>query len=156
MKKFLVFLLFIIIIFVIQGLESIIIDPSTNVWYQNLILPDWTPSASVFGPLWLILYLLIALAGAALWNHRRSKWGKRAFIFWVAQLIFNFLWAICFFYFQNSLLGAIDISILVALIFLTVTFSFLSPAKSAGWLMLPYLLWIMFATLINWSIVYLN
>ena len=156
MKKFLIFLIFIIIIFLVQGVESILINPMTDSWYQSLTLPCWMPPSEVFAPVWIILYILIAISGALLWTHKRSKYGKKAFISWVIALVLNFLWPICFFYFHQILLSAIEITVLIGFIFSTIILALSSPSKLAGWILIPYLLWVIYAAVINWSLVFLN
>ena len=123
-------------------------------WYMELTKPPWNPPAWIFGPVWTLLYLGIAVAGWLVWRAGRSG-ATVALSIWVAQLILNGLWSWLFFGLHRPSLAWIDIMALLASI---VAFIVLARPISAGaaWLFVPYALWVGFATVLNATIVRLN
>jgi tryptophan-rich sensory protein len=129
---------------------------NNNVWFENLIKPSFNPPSYLFGPVWTVLYLLMGISLALIWKHKATGRSKRkAYLVFAIQLFLNFWWSLLFFYFQSSFLALIDIVLMVVFILLTL-FRFSSFSKTASWLLVPYLLWVSFATLLNFSIWYLN
>lgn len=126
-----------------------------STWYPRLIKPSWTPPGWVFGPVWSILYIMIAISGwliyTAEYSHRRSV----ALMFYGSQLALNFIWSFLFFSLQSALLGLIDIVLLSLLIILTMINAW--PVRSlASLLLIPYLIWVVYATSINAGVWLLN
>lgn len=121
-------------------------------WYQSLEKPSWTPPDRLFGPVWSVLYICIALAGWLVW---RDSGGSVSFplSLWTAQLALNGTWSWVFFGLQEVLLGLIIISVLLVIILI---FLLRSRNRAASLLFLPYVLWIAYATMLNLSIVRLN
>jgi benzodiazapine receptor len=157
MKKFFIFLVFIIITFMVETIGSFFVRMSLNYWYQTLFLPPDLPPNHLFTIIWIILYLFIAFSGAILWIHRRARIAKKALIFWCVGLVLNLIWPMLFFGLENPLLGAIDISFLIVVAFITMVTSFMSPqARLSGWFFIPYVLWLIYAGYLNWMIFYLN
>jgi len=118
-------------------------------WYQTLNKPFFSPPNFVFGPVWTILYILMGCSLYLVWTKR-----KVPTVFWV-QLFLNFIWSIIFFGMKNPMLAFIDIIVLWVAIILTIK-AFSKINKLAGQLLLPYLLWVSFATILNLSLVILN
>jgi len=157
MKKFYTFLLFIITSFLVEVFASFFVKVGMSKWYQGLVLPPYMPQTHFFPIIWIVLYFLIGLAGAVLWIHRNAHLGKISMFFWFIQLGLNALWPICFFFLKNPWLGAIELSLLYIVSFLTMVYSFSSERiRPAGWLFIPYVLWLTFALYLNWAIVILN
>jgi translocator protein len=121
-------------------------------WYLSLEKPFFTPPAWVFGPAWTILYILIGIAGARIWE-RAPK--SAAMKLWFAQLAFNLLWSPPFFGLHNPELGLVVIfGMLVTIIAFMVK---VRPIDRVSMLLfIPYLAWVAFATLLNISIAWLN
>ena len=126
-----------------------------NVWYEGLTKPPLTPPNWIFGPVWTIIYLMIA---ASLYLHLRTKTKKHpevTVIILVINLISNFIWTALFFSLQSPFLALLDIFLLdlslAALIFL-----FRKTNKMAAALLLPYGLWVGFATYLNFGFYLLN
>jgi benzodiazapine receptor len=116
-------------------------------FYQRLQLPTWAPPASVFGPVWTVLYVLMALAAWLVW--RTGTDGRtRALSLFVVQLALNALWSWLFFSFHLGGLALADIVLLWVLIVATVV-AFWNIRPLSGLLLLPYLLWVSFATVLN-------
>lgn len=125
-------------------------------WYQTLNKPVFSPPNWIFGPVWTILYFLMGVAAYLVWiKGLEKKAVKTALTFFIAQLFFNFLWSILFFGLHSPMLALIDIFILWTLILITII-KFYKISKTASYLLIPYLLWVTFATILNLSIVLLN
>lgn len=119
-------------------------------WYAYLNKPFFNPPNWIFGPVWTTLYTLMGIAVYLVWKKRKGI----PFWFWV-QLVLNALWSILFFGLQNPILAFVGVIFLWLSIFLTIT-SFYRIHKTAAYLLVPYLLWVTFASLLNASIALLN
>ena len=125
-------------------------------WYQQLEKPEWNPPGWVFGPVWTVLYVLMGIAFYLVWTSVEAGGKKRtAMVFWGLQLFFNFLWS--FLFFGQQLIGwaLADIMLLWLLILLTI-FAFARIHKLAAWLLVPYISWVSFAGILNYTIWQLN
>jgi translocator protein len=122
-------------------------------WYPTLAKPTWTPPGWLFGPVWTVLYLMMAFAAWLVWQRRPAS--DRAMVLFYIQLILNLAWSFFFFGLQSPVLGLLDIIALWTAILLT-AFAFFRHSHVAGAMMVPYLLWVSFATALNFSIVMLN
>jgi len=110
----------------------------------------------VFGPVWVFLYLLMGISLFLVWKEDlKNKHVKTAFMIFMIQLVFNAAWSIVFFGMRSPVGGLIVIVILWILILIT-TLKFLKISKTAGMLLVPYLLWVTFAAILNYSIFTLN
>lgn len=137
-------------------LSGIFTADSISGWYSTIQKPPFNPPNWIFGPVWTLLYTLMGIAAGLVWKSNISKEIKnKALYIFGAQLLVNGLWSIFFFGLQNPLLALIDIILLLGLIGYTIKL-FKPINKMASWLLIPYLLWVGFATLLNISIVYLN
>ncbi len=147
----------VLFIFVVIGflpsLSGIFFGPGQ--WYESLLKPSWTPPGWLFGPVWTFLYLTIGVSGAMAWISSRPGQRVWAFSLYAAQLILNGMWSWLFFGLQSAGLA------LVCLLFLWLaiagtTVSFYRIKKSAGILLVPYLLWTGFAGVLNAAIFAMN
>ena len=141
--------------FAAAGIGSAATAASVNGWYQTLEKPSWNPPDWIFGPVWTVLYFLMAIAAWSVW--RRTGWpSARSPLAWFAvQLALNVAWSIIFFGFRNP--GAAFAEILVLwLAIAATTVSFGSRSAWAMWLMIPYLAWTTFAVLLNAALWRLN
>jgi translocator protein len=120
----------------------------TSAEYQNLEQPSWAPPSWLFGPVWTILYAMIAVAGWLVW--RRTGW-NRALTVYAVQLILNAAWTPIFFGFGQYGLALIDIVLMWIAIGATV-FLFRPVSRAAAWLLVPYWAWVTFATALNAAI----
>lgn len=126
------------------------------VWYITLNKPFFAPPNWLFGPAWTILYFLMGVAIFIIWQRGlKSKKAKTALSYFLIQLFFNFIWTILFFGLRSPLLGLIDIIVLLFTIILTIK-AFSKISKAAAYLLMPYLYWVCFATILNLAIVLLN
>lgn len=120
-------------------------------FYAGLTLPAWAPPASVFGPVWTVLYALMALAAWLVWRQGGWRTATPALALYLLQLALNVLWSWLFFGWKQGALAFADILLLLALIVATVvTFHRVRPA--AAWLLLPYLAWVAFASALNYAV----
>lgn len=122
-------------------------------WYQSLNKPVFSPPNWIFAPVWTVLYIIMGVSlYLVLSNKGKNKYAIGIF---TVQLILNILWSILFFGLQNPGLALAEILVLWAAIFLTIK-SFYPISKTAAYLLLPYLLWVSFASILNLMIVLLN
>jgi translocator protein len=128
---------------------------SVATWYSTLTKPLWNPPSWLFAPVWIALYALMGLAAHLVWQNRTVPGAKWALTFYLIQLILNALWSIIFFGMKNPELAFIEIIILLVFIIIT-TILFWRINYIAGALMIPYILWVSFATFLNFTIWKLN
>lgn len=129
---------------------------SIPTWYATLNKPFFSPPNWIFGPVWTVLYALIGISFFLIWEKGfKKKQAKKAGIFFGIQLVLNFIWSILFFGFQSPLLAFIDIIILLIVIAFTIR-AFYKISQNAAYLLVPYLVWVSFATVLNLSILILN
>ena len=141
---------------ILGGLSGISTTSAITGWYSTLIKPPFNPPNWVFGPAWTLLYILMGISFALIWNKGiEKKEIKNALGIFVFQLILNLVWSLLFFSMQNPAIAFIDIVILWLAIILTIK-KFLPINRTAAYLLIPYLLWVSFASLLNVSIWYLN
>jgi benzodiazapine receptor len=124
-------------------------------WYRQLNKPTWNPPNSIFAPIWTILYLLMATAAWLVWRRYGIEGALIPLILFVAQLLLNAAWTWLFFGLHRTLGALIDIMVLWMTILATlICFWQLEPL--AGILLLPYLVWVSFAALLNGTIWRMN
>ena len=151
--KFIIAILLCESVGIISGLLA---SASNNVWFDNLNKPTCNPPAYLFGPVWTTLYLLMGISLALIWKNKATELNKRnAYLLFATQLFLNFWWSVFFFHFHSPALALVDIVLMVITIILTI-FSFSSFSKPASWLLVPYISWVSFATILNFSILHLN
>lgn len=129
---------------------------SVGSWYPTLNKPVFNPPSWVFGPVWIILYLLMGVSLYIVWNKGiKSKQSKKAVAVFGIQLILNTLWSILFFGLQSPLFAFIEIIFLWAAILLSIIY-FYRISKTASYMLIPYILWVSFAAVLNLSLFLLN
>ena len=121
-------------------------------WYAGLAKPSFNPPAWIFGPVWTMLYMLIAFAGWRIFERDRAGWPMRL---WWAQLALNFLWSPVFFAAHRIGLALVVILLLLAAIFAFIAASWRQD-RLAAWLFAPYAAWVAFASALNGSLYLLN
>jgi translocator protein len=135
---------------------SIFTRPAISTWYADLSKPRFTPPDWVFPPVWIALYIFIGIAVFLVWRRGlHHQVVRRALAYFGVQLILNALWSYFFFGLRSPLAGLIEICILGIVIILTVR-AFLQVSRTAGLLLIPYFLWVAFATGLTLSIWWLN
>ncbi len=138
------------------GLLSALLTMNTMDKYKLLEKPSFSPPGWVFPVVWSILFLLMGIASYIVYSRGLDRKGvKSALLFYVIQLVFNLLWSIIFFRLGLRGLAFIWIIALLILIIIT-TVKFFKISRPAGYLMIPYILWVIFASILNLSIWLLN
>jgi len=135
---------------------SVFTTTSVVSWYPTLVKPSFSPPNYLFAPAWLTLYTLMGISLYLVWQKKTEKKKVRqALILFSIHLFFNALWSIIFFGLKNIALAFIEIIILWFLI-LTVIYKFWKIEPKAGILLIPYFLWVSFASILSYSICFLN
>ena len=156
MKNIVRFIVAVIIPVAIGAVAGIFTSTSIASWYITLNKPSFNPPNWIFAPVWTLLYILMGIAFYIIWIKQTSKSLKnKAMIFYFAQLILNFAWSLIFFYLQQPGWALLNIFLLLILITGTI-FWFSKISKPASWLLFPYILWVSFATILNFAIWKLN
>ncbi len=134
---------------------SFFTTPSSD-WYQNLKKPSFNPPGWVFGPAWTILYILMGISAFLILQKDLSGRAVQiALLLFAAQLLLNAMWTPLFFGLKFPLLAFIDIVMLWFGILFTIV-KFYGISKTAALLLIPYILWVTFASVLNFSILLLN
>lgn len=124
-------------------------------FYEQLSQPAWAPPAWLFGPVWSTLYAMMAIAAWLVWREGRFSANRMALSFFLGQLLVNSLWSWLFFAWHLGGLAFADILFLWLLIVATIIY-FWRVSALAGALLIPYLLWVSFAAVLNYSVWQLN
>jgi benzodiazapine receptor len=148
----------IVSILVCQGagiIGSFFTVSSVGTWYERLAKPAFNPPGWLFGPVWISLYLMMGVSLYLVWNQWPSRGTKIALTLFSVQLILNSLWSILFFGLKQPGLAFAEIVLLLIAIAATLLL-FIRISKPAATLLVPYLLWVGFASVLNFSIWRLN
>ena len=137
-------------------IASIATQTSVNSWYLTLEKPFFTPPSWLFAPVWSLLYVLMGIAlGRVIFFITHNKLNKISLYYFGGQLLFNGLWSLVFFGLRNQILGLLVIVLLLFLIQQTIKWFRMIDVLSAQ-ILYAYFVWVIFATLLNAGIVYLN
>ncbi len=129
---------------------------SLDTWYQALEKPVLTPPSWVFGPVWIILYLMLGVALYLVWTRRVGGRARRLWLrLFFVQLVLNTLWSFLFFGLQNPQFAFFEILVLLASIVGLIVLALRFDKRVAG-LLVPYLVWVSFASYLTWAIWQLN
>ncbi len=155
-KKALYIVIAVTICLLIGFLAGFATQSSVDTWYATLNKPSFNPPNWLFAPVWTLLYILMGIAAGLVWAKGfYHVWVKTALYYFGFQLLFNALWSIVFFGFQEPFWALLVILVLLILILLTIKW-FKIVSKPAAYLLLPYLLWVSFAMVLNYKIWELN
>jgi translocator protein len=135
------------------GLGSLLTTPALRPWYAGLSKPRWTPPNWLFGPVWTILFIAMAIAAWLVW--RKVCLTAAPMQLFLLQLLLNVAWSALFFRLESPGLAFAEIVMLWFAILATLI-EFWKTVPAAGWLLLPYLLWVSYAVALNFSIWRLN
>ena len=153
MNRYLVLAGFIILCLGVGGVSGFVTVQSVQEWFPTLHKPFFNPPSWIFGPVWTLLYIMMAVAAWRVWLE--GSIAKPALNLFFIQLVLNFFWTIIFFGMKNIGMALVEITALWIMIALTLR-AFMKIAKPAGWMMAPYLAWVSFATVLNASLWWLN
>jgi len=135
---------------------SIFTRDSVSNWYTLLLKPSFTPPSWLFAPVWFLLYVLMGISAFLIWRKGvRDFQVKESLIIFIIQLLLNILWSYAFFGLKSPLYGLIVIVPLLTAVLLTII-NFYRISKTASFLLIPYIVWISYATVLNFSIYILN
>ncbi|MEO0052595.1 MAG: TspO/MBR family protein [candidate division WOR-3 bacterium] len=134
---------------------SMFTRPSVDSWFATLKKPIFAPPNWLFAPAWTLLYIMMGIAFYLIWQQGYSVQLRLAFAVYALQLILNLLWSLFFFGLHSPLLGFADIVILWIVVLINIIL-FYRLRRAAGLLLIPYILWLTFASVLNLSIVLLN
>ena len=146
---------FVAICITVSALSGAITATSVGTWYQQLAKPAFNPPDWVFAPVWTVLYLMIAVSGWRIWQHRAAPRRTSALSVYAVQLAANFAWSAAFFGMRSVAGGLIVITILLFVIAANLS-AFWRIDRWAGILLMPYLAWVGFAAALNAAIWLLN
>lgn len=134
---------------------ALITNPNTE-WFRNLVKPSFQPPNWLFGPAWTILYTLMGIAFYLIWKDGfLTSERRQARTLFIIQLLINTSWSFVYFGMQNIESAFIVIAVLLISIIATIR-AFGKVQKNAAYLLVPYLLWVSFATVLNYSLWKLN
>lgn len=139
----------------IGGLSGYSTSSAINDWYVTLNKPFFNPPNYLFAPVWTCLYALMGISLFLVWKSPKGKLRNKAIVIFSVQIILNFFWSLLFFNLRNPGMALIEIVMLWTSILLMVLF-YRRISKLAGYLQVPYLLWVTFASVLNTAIWYLN
>jgi len=150
-------LIFSVFICLIAGfIGSFFTSPAITTWYATLQKPSFAPPNWVFFPVWTSLFIMMGISLFLVWQKGwDDKKVKIAIYIFAVQLVMNILWSVAFFGFRSPLLGLMEIIILWITILAT-TLSFIKVSRTAAYLLIPYIIWVTFAAILNYSIWRLN
>ena len=139
------------------NIGSLFTMPAIPGWYADLVKPLLNPPSWVFGPVWTLLYILMGIAAFRVFIHRTKspRIATKALLLYGVHLVVNTSWSVVFFGGQNPE-GAVGVIILLWLMIVLMTLMFMRVDRLAALLMLPYLVWVTFATYLNVAIALLN
>lgn len=126
----------------------------STLWFNNLIKPNFYPPAWLFTPVWIILYGII-FASLLFYTIKPARNKLRGYIYFIIQMVLNLAWSPVFFLLHNITLALVIIILMDLFVILTIK-RFYTVSKFAGMMLIPYLLWILFATYLNTAFLILN
>lgn len=145
----------IVVCFAIAALGGWLTMLGMPTWYDGLVKPSWNPPNWIFGPVWTLLYLAMGVAAWLVWRERGWRDAALPLGLFVAQLVLNLIWSGLFFALRSPGLAAIEIVLLWAAILATLV-AFWPISRWASLLFVPYLVWVSFASFLNFTIWRLN
>jgi len=155
-KKLLHITLAVLVCLLIGFLSGFATQSSVNDWYVTLEKPSFNPPNWIFAPVWTVLYILMGIAAGIVWaKGLHHLWVKTALYHFVFQLLLNGAWSIVFFGLKSPFWALVIILALLVLLVLTIKW-FRIVSRVAAFLLIPYLIWVCFATLLNYKIWELN
>ena len=152
-NKILSFVLFLIITYSASFIGGMATISFKEPWYSELIKSNFNPPDWIFAPVWTMLYFLMTLAIWFFW-HSKKRDMNTVYIYFI-HILFNTNWSVVFFAYHNILLALINLMILLGLITILIL-RFMRVNKTSAYLMIPYLLWSLYALFLNFNLFLLN
>jgi benzodiazapine receptor len=145
-----------VLTFVAAAIGGVVTARPVRTWYGTIRKPAWNPPDWLFGPVWTVLYILM---GLALWRVWRVGWDQPGVrlpvILFLVQLVLNVLWSVIFFGLRRINWAVVEIVLLWCFLLATMI-AFFAVEPLAGWLLVPYLAWVTFAGVLNFTVWQLN
>lgn len=154
-SRWLMLLFFVVVCFAAAGIGSVWTSSSLETWYPSLVKPSFNPPDWIFGPVWSALYLMMAVAAWLVWQRGAPPSGLVVWIPFFTQLALNTAWSGIFFGLRQPGWAAAEI-VFLWLAIATTILAFRLRSRAAAWLLVPYLAWVSFASLLNVTIWRLN
>ena len=155
MPSFMKLIVAVILTVGIGSLGGIFTATEVNTWYAGIQKPSFNPPSWVFAPVWTLLYLLMGISVYLVWKQPLSTARRVATGVFIVQFVFNFLWS--FIFFKLHLIGWALAEIIVMWVLILITIGqFARLSRTAAWLLVPYLAWVSFATVLTAAIYRLN
>jgi translocator protein len=155
-KKPIILLAFIVLCEAAGLIGTVFTINSIPTWYAALIKPSFNPPAWLFAPVWTVLYLLMGVSAYLIYEKGiKNRDVRVALYIFAVQLVLNVLWTAAFFGLRSITLGLVAIILLWCAIAVA-TIAFYRIRRSAGWIMLPYILWVTIAMVLNYYLLILN
>ncbi|MGC8750192.1 TspO/MBR family protein [Hydrotalea sp.] len=148
-------LISVIVILALGSAGGLVTAPQIKTWYVLLQKPVFNPPNYLFAPVWTFLYLSMGVSFYLLWNSKKSNYKQYAISAFVIQFILNIAWSFIFFYLHHVGWALAEILMIWLFILLTIVYAF-KVQKWAAWLLIPYLAWVSFATILNAAIYIIN
>lgn len=138
------------------GISGIFTQQAIPLWYVHLNKPWFNPPNTIFAPVWTLLYVLMGISFFLIWKSDASaELFREAMVVYFAQLVLNFFWSIIFFYLKQPGWAFAEIILMWLMIFFTIL-EFGKISSLAAWLLVPYISWVSFASILNYYIWKLN
>ena len=154
-RSLLALLAFVILVAVASATASSVTQPQIDGWYAGLEKPWFNPPNWLFGPVWTALYTMMAIAGWLVWRERGLRGARGALALFGLQLALNILWSLIFFGLERPGAAFVEIAALWSAVCATMI-AFWRIRPLAGWLFVPYLLWVSYAAVLNGAVWRLN
>lgn len=154
-SKILRFVISVAIPLLVGGISSFFTMDSINTWYLFLEKPFFNPPNWIFGPVWTFLYILMGVSFFLVWEKTENFFHHKSFYIYVSQLVLNFFWSIIFFGLKSPFWAFV----IIVMLWLTLLWNIIEFRKIdtlAGNILIPYLFWVSFASILNLSIIILN
>lgn len=139
----------------IGALGAAVTATSVKTWYAALAKPSFNPPNEVFGPVWTVLYVLMAIAAWRVWRVADRETARRALTLFALQLALNLGWSVAFFGLER-IGSAVAVIVVLESAIVATALAFRPIDRIAAWLLVPYILWVGFATILNIAIWRLN
>lgn len=150
---------FFALIIAVQVLGNLVTMPNIPTWYKQLERPIWSPPNWVFGPVWTILYIIMAISGWRLWNSfpgsNSDRLKQPVIRFYFIQLFLNAIWSPLFFGLHMTKMSFIDLMLIIAFTTLTI-YHAMKVNRAVALSFVPYLCWLTYAASLNGAIAYMN
>jgi len=157
MEKFSIIKLSVSLLFTVGlgALSSVFVAPEIDTWYAALNKPSFNPPNNIFAPVWTALYIFMGISLYLIWNKPVSQVRTAGVLFFLMQFMLNIVWSVLFFALHK--IGGAFIEIVFMWLFILFTINeFRKLNKVAAWLLVPYILWVSFAAVLNFAIWKLN